>query len=347
MQDDRTPRPFGTGEWLNRWNVRLHHHLRLGDDTSLEQVARRLTGTSIDLVLGGGGARGWAHVGVIRAFEEAGIPIDAIAGTSMGGLVAAASALGLRWQEIQDLARQWSSQHRLFDYTLPFVSFFTGRKITELLQDIAGDVQVEDLWGGFFCVSSSLTRAKPVVHRRGPLWKAMRATMSLPALLPPVPEESELLIDGGYLNNLPTGLMRDLYGTGVLVAVSVSEPVEAHVETGVGPVLSGWDVLWRKLVPWAPTITAPSLAATIMRTGSLSGAYNLDASMQLADLSVTPPVGSFGVLDFEAYQQIIDAGYKAACRELEQWQQSREAEPPPTKATRPVTLSTDASVTAR
>ncbi len=194
--------------------MRLHHHLRLGDDTSLEQVARRLTGTSIDLVLGGGGARGWAHVGVIRAFEEAGIPIDAIAGTSMGGLVAAASALGLRWQEIQDLARQWSSQHRLFDYTLPFVSFFTGRKITELLQDIAGDVQVEDLWGGFFCVSSSLTRAKPVVHRRGPLWKAMRATMSLPALLPPVPEESELLIDGGYLINMPTGLMRDLYGTG-------------------------------------------------------------------------------------------------------------------------------------
>ncbi len=342
LQEDGTPRPIGTGEWLSRWNVRLHHHLCLGDDTGLDQVARRLTGTSLDLVLGGGGARGWAHLGVIRAFEEAGIPIDAIAGTSMGGLVAATSALGLHWQEIQDLARQWSSPRRLFDYTPPFVSFFTGRKVTEMLQDVFGDVQVEDLWGGFFCVSSSLTRAKPVIHRRGPLWKAVRATTSLPAIFPPVPEESELLIDGAYLNNLPTGLMRDLYGTGVLVAVSVSEPVEAHVETSVGPVFSGWDVLWRKLVPWAPTITAPSLAATIMRTGSLSGAYNLDASMRLADLAITPPVGRFGVLDFGAYQQIIDAGYEVACRQLEEWQRSREAEPPPLTVTRPVMLRSDA-----
>ncbi len=314
-----TTRPRGTGAWLDAWGVRLHHHLRQDDASSMARLVRRLSGTSVDLVLGGGGARGWAHVGAIRALEEAGIPIDAVGGTSMGALIGGASIAGLDWREIQEQARVWSSPRRLFDYTLPIVSIVAGNKITSMLQTVFGDVCIEDLWRGFFCVSGSLSHARPVVHRRGAAWKGVRASISLPGFLPPVSDGDQLLIDGSYLNNIPTDLMRSIHGSGAIVAVSVSQDGELDGDVGTGPVVSGWDMLRRRVAPWESGSTPPSFAATILRASSLSGAYHLDASMALADLAVYPPVGQFGTLDFAAYQQIIDAGYEATCRQLDQW----------------------------
>jgi CheY-like chemotaxis protein len=113
LHDPATQRPGGTADWLGRWDVRLHHHLRLEDNVSLARLVRRLTGTSIDLVLGGGGARGCAHLGVLRAIEEAGIPIDAIGGTSIGALFGGAAAVGMSWQDMQSHVHSWSSSRRL------------------------------------------------------------------------------------------------------------------------------------------------------------------------------------------------------------------------------------------
>jgi predicted acylesterase/phospholipase RssA len=196
-----------------------------------------------------------------------------------------------------------------------------------MLQDVYGEVTIEDLWRGFFSISSSLTLARPVVQRHGPLWSAVRASISMPIFLPPVHVEGELLIDGAYLNNMPTDVMRDLYGSGVLIAVNVNEAVEPAVESGYGPALSGWNVLRRRLGPRAQRAQLPSIPATILRTGSLHAANTLDASASLADLVITPPVGRFSGLDFGAYTQIIDAGYEAACRQIEQWQISRAGVP--------------------
>lgn len=324
LHDTSTSRPTGTSAWLDRLNVRMHHHLREGNDLDLARLARRLTGNGVDLVLGGGGARGWAHVGVLRAFDEAGIPIDAIAGTSMGGLIAGANALGMTWQEIKVQASAWASPRQLFDFTLPVVSIISGNKITSMLQAVYGDIRIEDLWRGYFCVSSSLSHAQPVVHRQGLLWKAIRASISIPGFLPPIREEEELLIDGSYLNNLPTDLMRDIYHSGVLVAVNVEQPTEMRGGIDPGPAISGWSVLRHRLLPWTANVVQPSLASAIMRASTLSGAYNLSSSLQVADLAITPSVASFGTLDFGKYEAIIDAGYDAASRQLEQWQKYRE-----------------------
>lgn len=315
-----TIRPTGTIAWLQRWHVRMHHHLRDGDEPGLARLARRLTGNGVDLVLGGGGARGWAHVGVIRAFTESGIPIDGIAGTSMGALIGGAHMAGLDWREIEVQASKWGSPRQLFDYTLPLVSIIAGNKITTMLQTVYDGASIEDLWRTFFCVSSSLSHARPVIHRKGPLWRAVRASISLPGFLPPVPEEDELLIDGAYLNNLPTDLARDIYRSGTLVAVSVSQAGDIASGVDVGPAISGWSVLRRRLLPWEKADQLPGVAATILRSSSLSGTYNLGESAKLADHTIIPQVDAFGTLDFAAYKDVIQAGYEAACRQLESWQ---------------------------
>lgn len=251
--------------------------------------------------------------------DEAGIPIDAIAGTSMGSLIGAAYLVGMDWQEIRRQAMNWGSPKRLFDYTLPLVSVISGNKITTMLQEIYEGTEIEDLWRGFFCVSSSLTNARPVVHRQGPTWKAVRASISLPAFLPPVSSNGELLIDGSYLNNLPTDFARDIFNSGTLIAVNVSQAVDLSIDTDIDPVISGWSVLRDKLLPGRESNVLPSPAATLLRASSLSGTFHLGASIELADYAIIPDVSDFGTLDFAAYDAVIEAGYQAAVKRIETW----------------------------
>ncbi len=322
LHEPSTQRPKGTAAWLACWPVALHHHLRLGDRADLERLARRLTGTGIDIVLSGGGARGWAHAGAIQAIQAAGIPIDALGGTSMGALLGGCYVSGMSWDEVERGAAAWSSARGLFDYTLPIVSIISGGKITRMLRSVLGDAAIEDMWQGYFCVSSSLSHARPVVHRRGPMWKAVRASISLPGFLPPIQDDDQLLIDGSYLNNLPTDLVRQMYRSGTVIAVNVDQAIELPGAFEAASALSGWSVLRRRLLSRKAALP-PTLAATFMRASSLSSAYTVGASMGLADLTIEPPVAQFGTLDFGAYRDIVAVGYEAASRQIEAWQQAR------------------------
>jgi hypothetical protein len=147
--------PAGTTAWLDRYPVQAHHHVRLARREDLESLARRLTGHAVGLVLSGGAARGWAHTGVLRALDEAGIGVDLIGGTSMGAILGATCSLGLGYQAQLALAREFSSPLKLFDPTVPVVSIFASKKVTQILRNVCGDTQIEDLWRPFFCVSSA------------------------------------------------------------------------------------------------------------------------------------------------------------------------------------------------
>jgi predicted acylesterase/phospholipase RssA len=163
-----------------------------------------------------------------------------------------------------------------------------------------------------------------VIYRHGHLCKVVRSGISIPGLLPPINAEGELLIDGAYLNNMPTDVMREQYGSGEVVAVSISDAVEMAGDVEFGPVVSGWAVARRWLIPWAANVPAPSLGVTVMRAAALSSIHNLGASVRLADLLIVPSVERFGAFEFEAFQQIIDAGYESASRQIDEWQQSRQ-----------------------
>jgi len=175
---------------LARYKAGFHYHLRSKRQSDMERLARLVSGRAIGLVFSGGGARGFAHIGVMRAFKAAGIPFDLVGGTSMGSMIAAAA---LEWDEAETmdhLKRAFVITNPLSDYTLPLVAIVRGRKVSRLLREHFGEALIEECWRPFFCTSLNLTAGSAKVHRAGPLWRALRASIAIPGVLPPVIENS-------------------------------------------------------------------------------------------------------------------------------------------------------------
>lgn len=307
--------PLGTAAWLDVRNVTAHHHLRRGHRPDHSRVARHLTGRAVGLVCGGGGPRGYAHLGVTAALEEAGIPIDAVGGTSIGAVFAAGPALGWDAATRRERAVRLSRTRRLIGPTLPVVSLSSGRRLTSLLHsnDLFGDVRIEDLWLPYFCISANLSTAESVVHERGPLWRAVRASISLPGILPPVFEDGDLLVDGGVVNDLPVDVMQERIGPNV-VAVDLQPEVDLRTTQPFDLSLSGWRVMARRLNPWAPSYDVPHTLAVLMRAKEIAGrrAQRDALDRRPAAVYLRPPTDGFDALDFKAATELIDVGYRYA-----------------------------------
>ena len=193
-----------------------------GQGPGIESLARRLAGRSVGLVLSGGGARAFAHVGVLRGLIEAGVEIDRVAGCSGGAWVGAQFALGRSPDEIRvNCYEEFVKRNPLNDYTLPLVALTRSLKGNAMMDRVFGDVRFEELEREFFCVSCDMISSELVVHRRGRLWPAVAASMTLPGYLPPKSLDGRLLLDGGVLNNLPVDVMAAT-GEGPIIASDVS-----------------------------------------------------------------------------------------------------------------------------
>jgi len=318
VQRDDCEQPAGTMAWLEKRRVHAHHHLRMRNDQDWRRLVRRLTGRATGLALSGGSARGLAHIGVIRALEEAGVEIDLIGGTSMGALVGAMLAMDIPTQRMVDLVHTFSARRKLLDLTLPLVSFLSSGRITSILRAVCGDVQIEDLWRPFVCVSSNLTRAEPLVHATGSLWHALRASTAIPGMFAPVLHNGAVLVDGAVLNNFPLDLVRERCQDGLVIGSNVSPLEDRARRYQFDATVSGWDVLFRAINPFARQVEAPLLFETLLRSIEVNIAQRLKspAFRQLADVLIEPQVSRFGMLDFDAYAELIDIGYQEALRHL-------------------------------
>jgi len=313
--------PTGTAEWLARrrsgaFPVRAHHHVRMGNQSDFRRLARRIIGKPVGLTLAGGGARGWAHLGVLRALEESDLEFDWVAGASMGAIVAAGCALGWSSERLFDLAVKFSDPKKLLDYTLPYTSLTSTRRITALLKRLyAGDI--EDTWRPFFCISANLTQSKEIMHTSGPLWKAVRASMAFPGIFAPILEDGCVLVDGGAANNLPIDRMREMCPTGTVIGVDLITSSPVNGEYDFGSSLSGWQALLGRFSPFPKKVKAPNLFSII--AGLVDGTihYRLNEVWRSADLLIKVPVQTFGLLELDRYAEIIDAGYRAACEQLQ------------------------------
>ncbi len=177
----------------------------------------------VGLALSGGGARGLAHIGVLKVLERHGVPIDVLAGTSMGGVVAAAYAAGLTAEYMEREALRMASPRRLLslaDPTIPRRGLFEGQKITDYLTDHLGDCTFEDLRCHLSLIAVDLESGEAVTLDEGRVTDAIRATIALPGLFKPVEREKQLLVDGGLLDNLPADVVRRK-GADVVIAVDV------------------------------------------------------------------------------------------------------------------------------
>ncbi|MEO8485228.1 MAG: cyclic nucleotide-binding and patatin-like phospholipase domain-containing protein [Betaproteobacteria bacterium] len=325
VQREGRARPEGTARWLAPRDVAAHHHVRLSRAGDVARLARRMSGHATGLVLGGGGARGFAHIGMLRALAEDRIDVDVVGGTSIGALIAAAHAHGRGIDEMMDLARSFASPAKLLDRTLPLASLMAARKVTALYQHLFGDARIEDLWTPLFTVSSSLTSARAVVHRTGLLWQAVRASTAIPAIFPPLlADDGDVLVDGGVMNNMPLDVMRDWCEGGTVIGVNPMPGEDKRKPYCFGPSLTGWEALKGRLRWFGSTVRAPSILGSVMRATEINSAnrMRLASFRALADVLVEPPLGDFPILAFDRYEPIVEIGYRSAREALDAWRPS-------------------------
>ena len=288
-----------------------HHHVRTGNIEDIKRLARFIAGSRVNIVLAGGGARGFAHIGVLKALHEAGVPFDSVAGTSMGGIIAAGIAMEWDLEELTERVRDSFVANRpLSDFTLPLIALFRGAKVTALLQKHFGDVRIEDLPKPYFCVSSDLTTGRDHVHRSGPLWRALRASVAVPGILPPIAEGGHLLVDGGVMNNLPVDVMA-ADANGPIIAVDVSGEIDLRCDDerfGERSILS---LIWQRMRG------SPSIISILMRAGTVGSDSQRRQVRALADFLIEPPLDGISIRDWNAYERIIAQGYAYAMLDIE------------------------------
>ncbi|KAM9447170.1 patatin-like phospholipase domain-containing protein 7 [Clarias gariepinus] len=345
------PPPRGTAEWLNmRSWISRHLHLscprRVFSRRSLpklrelyqrvfekppdrhsdfSRLARALTGNAIALVLGGGGARGCSQVGVIRALCEAGIPVDLVGGTSVGSLMGALFAEERSYSRMKVRAREWALDFgkmfkKILDLTYPVTSMFTGASFNSSISGLFKDRQIEDLWIPYFNITTDITASAMRVHTDGSLWRYVRASMSLSGYLPPLcdPKDGHLLMDGGYINNLPADVARSM-GAKVVIAIDVGSQDETNL-TNYGDSLSGWWLLWKRLNPLAEKVKVLNMAEIQTRLAYVCCVRQLEL-VKDSDYCeyIRPAIDRYGTLDFGKFDEIADVGYQHGKTVFDLW----------------------------
>jgi NTE family protein len=289
-----------------------HHHVRAGVTGDIHRLARFIAGRAVALVLAGGGARGFAHIGVIKALKEASVPFDYLGGTSMGAIIAGGLASEWSVEELTERMREsFVATNPLSDYTLPLIALVRGKKVSSLLREHFGEDRIEELPKPYFCVSSDLTTGRIHVHRDGVLWRALRASVALPGILPPVTHHGHLLVDGGVMNNLPVDVMAQ-YSHGPIIASDVTGELDLQATDdryGERPV---WWLLWERMKG------SPSIVSILMRSGTVGSEAQRKLVRDQADYLFEPPLEDIGLRDWRAFDRAIAEGYAHATMLIEQ-----------------------------
>ena len=295
---------------LEGWAAQLEpvesHVLRESEfGADLDRMARRLSGRSIGVVLSGGGARAFAHIGVLEELSAAGLVIDRVAGVSMGAFVGALFAMGLDGEEMDRRCfEEWVQREPLKDYTLPRRSLIRGQRAEAMLHRTFGEVAIEELARSYVCGCAELRSGQLVAMRYGPLWESVGFSICIPVLAPPQVRGREIFVDGSLVDNLPVATMADM-GEGPIIAVDIKATFDAAADG----------------VPMVERVIsdrrAPTLGETLTRVLLLGSSNTSEAAREHADLVIKPRVEGVGLLEFHQIDAAREAGRLAARDALE------------------------------
>ena len=320
--------PRNTAAWLARRQVHDHLHLRPDLDRDMARLARIQSRTAVGLVLAGGGARGFAHLGVYRALKEKGIEVDYVGGTSMGAVMALYVASDRPLDTITDNARRSFRLNPTGDFNLlPLLSLIKGERLRRICQSAVGelvgaDANVEDLWLNYFCITTNYSRASEHVVRRGNIVKSLLASVAIPGALPPVLHEGDLYCDGGTFNNFPVDVMARMRGVGRIIGVDLSNSSRRPIELEELP--SAWGLLRDRLRGRRRRrYRLPSLASYLMNVTILYSASRQAQARAQTDLYFNPPLYRVGMLQWSRFEPIAQQGYAHALEVLGKLPQER------------------------
>jgi NTE family protein len=303
-------RPASNGEdWRKACEADRLFHWHGLNDRDCARLARVIAGQAVGLVFSGGGARAYAHIGVLRAMREAGVPVDSVGGASMGGIVAGCYAMGWADDEIEMRIRKaFVESNPLGDYVLPVLALSKGKRVDDRLREHFGEALIEDLHTPFFCVSTNLMSGQLKVHRAGKLREALRASISLPGILPPVIDgEHGVLVDGAVLKNFPVDVMRGVH-RGAIIGVDVAQKSPMNPADFVDtPDFFGW-------VAQHGLQTPPPIASVLMRAATLT--VDPWQGRERTDVLITPDMPNVDLRDWKKFDECVAAGYEAAVAAL-------------------------------
>lgn len=304
---------------------------------------------NIGLALGSGSARGWSHIGVIRALADAGIEVKWIAGTSIGSLVGAAYALD-KTDVLEDFARQldWKQIVSFLDVTFPRSGLIDGKKISDFFSSHVRELKIEELPLSYCAVAADLATGRERLLTEGDLIEAIRASISVPGIFTPVKKNGGFLVDGGLVNPVPVSPVRKM-GADYVIAVDLNADIidKRHVN-GIAPVDPSLENVVDQLPPPKWKIMQDltnrfnefsSPAATQLRqwlhrdpvpnifdvlTTSINIMEAQITEIRLAtdppDLLIRPRLGHIRFLEYHRAQEAIEEGYREATAQLmEKW----------------------------
>ena len=304
--------PGRTLQWLNALRPTRWFHIHPDNGSDAARLARIITGHSVGVVFSGGGARAFAQIGAIQALREAHVPVDFACGSSMGAILVA--SLAMEWPDAEIDARirnAFVESSPLDDVIFPFIAMTSGKKVDERLERHFGDVMIEDLPIPFFCVSSNLTTGVLKVHKTGSLRHALRASISLPGIMPPVVENGEVLVDGAVMRSFPATMMRNTH-LGTVIGVDVTRARGLDPKTLVMPKNpASWFARgeWRR---------GPPIISVMMRSATITTTADLAQSRAATDLLIIPEPAGVEIRDWKAYDQAVENGYQTTVDTLAQ-----------------------------
>jgi NTE family protein len=281
------------------------------------------------LVLAGGGARGFAHLGVFKALQERGVEVDFVGGTSIGAAMAALVAADQSLAGTMAITRRAFAINPTGDFNwLPLISLIGGRRLRRIVGQTMTDLlgfapDVEDLWKNYYCIATNYSQAREQVIGSGPLLEAVLASTAIPGALPPAIVDGDLLCDGGTFNNFPVDVMRKLRGVGTVIGVDLNARKPRRMEFDTIP--GTWALLRDRLRPRRlRRYKLPSLAAYLMNVTILYSMSRAHRGQATCDIYFNPPLDRVGLLEWKRFDDIVQQGYAHAVDVLK----AQEANPP-------------------
>ncbi len=322
-----------------RYRLRLAKNFWQNDDMrslhlQCTTLARIICNTTQGIAFGGGGARALSEIGVLSELERHRIEFDHVAGTSMGSIIATFYAMGLSSREMSERFRELlPSDKGLLRYNLPFISFFRDRSVNRILRRLFGKLRIEDLPKPLTIIAADLISGQEIRLQKGLVWRAVRASMSLPVIFAPVRHHGCYLIDGGAINNVPGSALRD-QGVGSVLGINCTPLTDDSVreylnETNLFQLLKPGEHFWANLQRFMKAarlfVTRPPILQIANRSMMLEGSELVRQKAGEFDLLLSPEVSRFGLFEFDRREEIIDVGRYAAraqARELKKMFQS-------------------------
>ena len=299
--------PENTSRWFADRKIDLHIHYRKNHGPDIRRFARILSNKAIGLVLGGGGAKGFAHLGVIKALGEAGVDIDFLGGTSAGALYGLTAAFCDFDKDKIDFYSKDSAQSKLTsnDFTFPVVSFMSGKKMSNYLKKMMGITYLEDFWVGSYCVSTNYSNATSRVHNRGVAWKQIEASIAIPGIYPPVVIDHQLHVDGGVVDNLPIETMYN-YPVSHIIAISLTQLKSQPVDFDETP--SSGSILWNKITG-KKKYRLPGITSILVNSLTLNSRQKQEMSKSGVAIYLEMELKGIGMMDDTKWKEIVQKGH--------------------------------------